>query len=498
MTKLKLASISTMGEAAEAMKAQQGRKLLEVHHSKCFVRPQARLMEHDPETIARMVADFKAGKQETPCSTYEENSDGLYEIYHGEGRLKAAQLADCNIWIIPNKGKAPEPGQIDPRKFIAQAKDNLDRSDFTPFDIANTIKLASENNISKGDLASEFKRSPQYISRHSNLIDSPDFIVELYKEGVLKDAETLSKLRLIYDRDKTLAESLVEAKTLSRSVVQDTLVQLKALDKGDAVTSVICDDLTHSARAEALVLEVKNGFKGGYILHIPMQSGGTVEDCSLSPIESDPFPTLQQALSDALGDLRCNLLDNQEKSLSSFHEKALAWVDHELKIDDHDESEHHQDSNEEQLSFPKTEINNLQGESDISSEEMANTVCEHSNNADIEKDDQIDKTPSDNKPAVKTNKPKPEAECVAQQEQKQPTLVRQESQSEIASPFRVMGITLVDGKPDEIAELIPLHPAESGNVMVKIKSSGFNMEIPADEFQVTNVIYEDIILKAKA
>ncbi|MFZ3461453.1 KorB domain-containing protein [Vibrio harveyi] len=328
-----------------------------VDPSKCYTMRQARVVPHRQSDIDRIAEDFKKGRQETPCSTYEADEDGRYCIYHGEGRLKAALQAKTKLWIIPNKGKVP--AEATSETLIRQARDNIDKSGFTPFDIAATIKaLLNDKNrkLRKKDIAGEFNRPPNWVTKHLNLIDSPQELIDLYITGTCEDLEALQMLNRINHSSHDVFLKTLKSKLIKRPELQKILTNIKeGLDpfesKEQSYTEkpieTICPNLPNGCAAIAQALHSNARWKWGYILKFPHEEMETVIDKSVDVYEQDAFKDYNKAQRHALQELRAAILDLCNDTTQGFYKTTLDWVNSILGI--------HQDS-EPSLTTPSREV----------------------------------------------------------------------------------------------------------------------------------------------
>lgn len=176
-----------------------------------------------PETLDIAVADLKenprnvrtqfsdAGLDELAASIQEKglieplivvpNDDGTYLLLAGHRRRRAALLA--GVLTLP----AIVRRDIDPDDHEKIALiENLQREDLGPMDIATGLRAALDiderrngEHGSRSRLARAIGKSPAYVTRYLALMDLPQDVQQLARDGTVVDPQRLARLGMLDD-----------------------------------------------------------------------------------------------------------------------------------------------------------------------------------------------------------------------------------------------------------------------------------------------------------
>jgi ParB/RepB/Spo0J family partition protein len=135
--------------------------------------------------------------------------DGKLMIRHGARRFRAAKEAGLD--------SLPYALQTDARQLdsFAQIAENEIREDHTPLDLARFVEKMVVGGMQNQDIAAKLHKPATTITYLLSLASAPPFILELYQSDKCTHAESLYRLRMLWEKDANYVES--------RCAVQETI-----------------------------------------------------------------------------------------------------------------------------------------------------------------------------------------------------------------------------------------------------------------------------------
>jgi ParB family chromosome partitioning protein len=167
------------------------------------------------DNLAELAASIKTHGVLEPV-TLRSNPDlpGRYIINRGERRVRASRLA----------GKKTVPAFIDERMDrFAQAIENLQREDLTPFDLATFIaeRQAEDPKLKLADIAEKLHKPRSFITEAAGLIEAPAEVRRAFDAGRVRDTRSLYLMARAWRDNRTAIEPLLNADgAISRDMVE--------------------------------------------------------------------------------------------------------------------------------------------------------------------------------------------------------------------------------------------------------------------------------------
>ena len=147
----------------------------------------------DSDSLLRLSETIKARGVKTPISVRPDpDHAGHYIINHGERRYRASKLA--NLKTIPSiidDDYNEDDGVIE----------NLQRDDLTAEEIAEWIGKQLKKGSKKSDIARRIGKSNSFVTQHSNLLNLPDPIKEIFDAELVTDVTVISELCALYKKN---------------------------------------------------------------------------------------------------------------------------------------------------------------------------------------------------------------------------------------------------------------------------------------------------------
>lgn len=177
------------------------------------------------DDLAELAASIKAQGVLEPVSlrTHPEKP-GRYIINRGERRVRASRMA----------GKKTIPAFIDERvDRFAQAIENLQREDLTPFDLATFIaeRQAEDPKLQLLDIAEKLHKPKSFITEVAGLIEAPDEIRQAFDAGRVRDTRALYLLTRAAKKNPEAIKPILEG---TGSITRDMVEALVSPAKGAA------------------------------------------------------------------------------------------------------------------------------------------------------------------------------------------------------------------------------------------------------------------------
>lgn len=172
--------------------------------------------QFDQEALAELAASIAANGLIQPIVVRSAGSDGYYQIIAGERRWRASKMAgltEVPVRIMElNDKKAAEVALIE----------NLQREDLNAIETADAFKLMmAVYKMTQEELAREVGMSRSLIANTLRLLDLPDSVCDLVREGKLSQGQARTLLSL-KDREMIpkVAEEAVKQELTVRSLEQ--------------------------------------------------------------------------------------------------------------------------------------------------------------------------------------------------------------------------------------------------------------------------------------
>ncbi len=143
--------------------------------------------EFDPEALQQLADTIaERGVLQAVSVRHHPDQPERYILNFGARRLRASRLA----------GKPSIPAFIDDRATsYDQVIENEQREGLTPLELALFIERRMEAGDSQAEIARRLGKSRPYVTYASALIDAPDWLMTLYREGRCRGLLELHELR---------------------------------------------------------------------------------------------------------------------------------------------------------------------------------------------------------------------------------------------------------------------------------------------------------------
>jgi ParB family chromosome partitioning protein len=140
----------------------------------------------DEGALAELAASIKAQGVLEPVSLRSHpERPGRYIVNRGERRVRACRLAGLLTvpWFLDER--------VDP---YAQAIENLQREDLSPFDLAQFIADRERDGDSRAEIARKLHKPASFITEAAGLIDAPALVRAAFESGRTRDTRVLYQL----------------------------------------------------------------------------------------------------------------------------------------------------------------------------------------------------------------------------------------------------------------------------------------------------------------
>lgn len=184
-----------------------------------------RFIDFDPEqprqsinetSLAELAASIgEKGVLEPVSLRSHPDRPGRYIVNRGERRVRASRLAGLT--------KVPYflDERVDP---YAQAIENLQREDLTPFDLARFIAAREREGTSRAEIARRLGKPASFITEAAGLVDAPAPVREVFEDGRARDTRVLYQLtRGLREQPAAVEPLLAASGPLTRNAVEAAL-----------------------------------------------------------------------------------------------------------------------------------------------------------------------------------------------------------------------------------------------------------------------------------
>lgn len=183
------------------------------------------LIDFDPEQprrsldetlLGELAASIRAkGVLEPVSLRTHPDRPGRYIVNRGERRVRASRMA----------GLATVPWFLDERiDRYAQAIENLQREDLSPFDLAHFIAARESEGTSRAEIARRLGKPASFVTEAAGLVDAPAPVREAFDDGRARDTRVLYQLsRGLRDKPEAVKPVLETPGRLTRQAVNAAL-----------------------------------------------------------------------------------------------------------------------------------------------------------------------------------------------------------------------------------------------------------------------------------
>jgi ParB family chromosome partitioning protein len=167
-------------------------------------------------TLGELADSIKAQGVLEPVSLRSRpDHPGRYIVNRGERRVRASRLA----------GKLTVPYFLDERiDPYAQAIENLQREDLSPFDLAQFIADREREGDSRASIARKLHKPASFVTEVAELIDAPVEVRAAFDAGRARDTRVLYQLaRGLREKRAVVAPLLATEGPITRETLESTL-----------------------------------------------------------------------------------------------------------------------------------------------------------------------------------------------------------------------------------------------------------------------------------
>lgn len=167
-----------------------------------------------PQTyLAELAASIKEHGVLEPVSLRENpEKPGYFIVNRGECRCRASEIAGLRTvpYFVDNK--------VD---RFAQAVENLQREDLSPFDLALFIAEREKEGFKRAEIARRLQKPASFITEAAGLIGADPVVLEVYQAGRARDTRVLYTLaRALRERPEAVRSMLDEAGAITREAIE--------------------------------------------------------------------------------------------------------------------------------------------------------------------------------------------------------------------------------------------------------------------------------------
>ena len=189
--------------------------VLEIELDKIIEDPDQPRQEFDSEYLNALAADIAIRGVQTPINV-QPAVGGIYKIIHGACRYRASKIAGrSTIRLIVE----PDLQNYDDYSQVAE---NTKRADLHAIDIARFIKKRKQQGESNKEIAERLGERPEYIVHHMAILEAPQPILDAFKEGRIRGAQTVWSMTKLYEKDPLAVDLLLDtAGEITRKMIRD-------------------------------------------------------------------------------------------------------------------------------------------------------------------------------------------------------------------------------------------------------------------------------------
>lgn len=202
-------------KALEEVETEPGKPLL-VDIDLVIEDPQQPRQEFNEKALQELADDIKERGVKNPVSVKPANEDGKYILNAGARRRRAAIIA----------GLSQIPVFID-HDFTDydQVNENEQRSNLTPMELALFVQKRLNAGDKAVEIARKLRKDRSDITHLKALLELPDCLMSLYRDGRCTVARRLYDLKIIYDNAPDKVSEWCQAE---HEVTRKTILELKA------------------------------------------------------------------------------------------------------------------------------------------------------------------------------------------------------------------------------------------------------------------------------
>lgn len=189
--------------------------VLDIELEKVVEDPDQPRQEFDEESLAVLADDIRIRGVQTPIAV-RPLEGGVYKIIHGARRYRAAKMA--GMATIPLIVQANEVLFDD----YSQVAENTKRAGLHPMDIARFIQKRKEQGESNKAIAEKLGEQPEYIIHHLALLDAPLLIMDAFRDGKIRGAQSVWRLARLHEKDPLAVEELLRhSDRITQKMIRD-------------------------------------------------------------------------------------------------------------------------------------------------------------------------------------------------------------------------------------------------------------------------------------
>lgn len=189
--------------------------VLDIELEKVVEDPDQPRQEFDEESLATLADDIRIRGVQTPIAV-RPLEGGVYKIIHGARRYRAAKLA--GLATIPLIVQSNEVLFDD----YSQVAENTKRAGLHPMDIARFIQKRKEQGESNKAIAEKLGENPEYIIHHLALLDAPQLIMDAFRDGKIRGAQSVWRLARLHEKDPLAVERLLShSDRITQKMIRD-------------------------------------------------------------------------------------------------------------------------------------------------------------------------------------------------------------------------------------------------------------------------------------
>lgn len=189
--------------------------VLDIELEKVVEDPDQPRQEFDEESLAVLADDIRVRGVQTPIAV-RPLEGGVYKIIHGARRYRAAKIA--GLATIPLIVQANEVLFDD----YSQVAENTKRAGLHPMDIARFIQKRKEQGESNKAIAEKLGEQPEYIIHHLALLDAPLLIMDAFRDGKIRGAQSVWRLARLHEKDPLAVEELLRhSDRITQKMIRD-------------------------------------------------------------------------------------------------------------------------------------------------------------------------------------------------------------------------------------------------------------------------------------